>query len=204
MSFLGDLWFKARFGTPIIVVSGLPRSGTSMMMKMLSAAGLDIVTDKIRTADEDNPKGYFELEQVKDLDKGGDKDWLKAHRGKVVKIISFLLKDLPGDNAYKILFMRRNLEEVIASQNKMLMRRGEPTDPAGDAKMIENYKLHLRKVDAMFPDQPNVRWLDVNYNDVVNEPRKPAEAVARFLGGGLDVNTMVSAVDASLYRNRAR
>ena len=204
MSVFGDLWLKARYGTPIIVVSGLPRSGTSMMMKMLSAAGLGIVTDEVREADEDNPKGYFELEQVKNLDKSQDKSWLKAHRGKVVKIISFLLKDLPDDNAYKILFMRRTLEEVIASQNKMLVRRGQPTDPAGDAKMIENYKLHLRKVDAMFRDKANVRWLDVSYNDVVNDPRTPAEAVAGFLGGSLDVDKMVSAVDASLYRNRAR
>ena len=175
-----------------------------MMMKMLEAGGLEVVTDKLRTADEDNPKGYFELEQVKDLDKGGDKTWLRAHRGKVVKIISAHLKDLPGDNWYKIVFMRRNLEEVIASQNKMLVRRGQPTDPAGDAKMIENYKLHLRKVDAMFRDKANVRWLDVSYNDVVQDPRKPAEAVAGFVGLGLDVDKMVSAVDASLYRNRAR
>lgn len=204
MSFFGDLWLKARYGTPIIVVSGLPRSGTSMMMKMLSAAGLGIVTDEIRTADEDNPKGYFELEQIKDLDKAQDKSWLNEHRGKVVKIISFLLKDLPDDNAYKVLFMRRNLEEVIASQNKMLVRRGQPVDPAGDAKMIENYKLHLRKVDATIRDKPNVRWLDVDYNDVVQNPRKPAEAVAAFVGSGLDVDKMVGAVDASLYRNRAR
>lgn len=204
MTILSDLWFRARFGTPVIVVSGLPRSGTSMMMKMLAAAGLPVVTDEIRTADEDNPKGYFELEQVKDLDKGGDKGWIKNHRGKVVKIISFLLKDLPGDNAYKILFMRRNLEEVIASQNKMLERRGEPVNPGSDAKMIDNYKLHLRKVEAFFSVAPNIRVLDVSYNDVVNDPRKPARAVARFLGGGLSVDQMVSAVDASLYRNRAR
>jgi hypothetical protein len=203
MSIFGDLWLKTRYGAPIIVVSGLPRSGTSMMMKMLGAGGLDITTDEIREADEDNPKGYFELEKVKELDKTEDKSWLKDHRGKVVKIISFLLKDLPEDNAYKILFMRRNLEEVIASQNKMLVRRGQPIDPAGDAKMIENYKLHLRKVDAIFRDKPNVRWLDVSYNDVVREPRKPAEAVARFVGSGLDVDKMVSAVDAALYRNRA-
>lgn len=204
MGVFGDLWLRARYGNPIIVVSGLPRSGTSMMMKMLAAGGLGIVTDEIRTADEDNPKGYFELEQIKDLDKSRDKSWLRNHRGKVVKIISFLLKDLPDDNAYKVLFMRRNLEEVIASQNKMLVRRGEPTDPEGDAKMIENYKLHLRKVEAMVRDKANVRWLDVSYNDVVQDPRKPAGDVAGFIGSGLDVDKMVSAVDASLYRNRAR
>lgn len=204
MGVFSELWLRTRYGSPIIVVSGLPRSGTSMMMTMLAAAGLPVVTDEIRTADEDNPKGYFELEQIKDLDKTRDKSWLRQHRGKVVKIISFLLKDLPDDNAYKVLFMRRNLDEVIASQNKMLVRRGEPTDPAGDAKMIENYKLHLRKVELMIRDKANVRWLDVSYNDVVQDPRKPAAEVAGFLGSGLDVDRMVSAVDASLYRNRAR
>ena len=203
MSFFGELWLRARYGSPIVVVSGLPRSGTSMMMKMLAAGGLPVVTDEIRAADEDNPKGYFELEQIKELDKSKDKTWLRDHRGKVIKIISFLLKDLPDDNAYKVLFMRRNLEEVIASQNKMLVRRGEPIDPAGDAKMIESYKLHLRKVEAMVRDKANVRWLDVSYNDVVHDPRKPAAEVAGFVGSGLDVNRMVGAVDASLYRNRA-
>lgn len=204
MSWLGDLWLRSRLGAPIIVVSGLPRSGTSMMMKMLEAGGLDVVTDKIRSADEDNPKGYFELEQVKDLDKGGDKTWLKTHRGRVVKIISALLKDLPADNWYKVVFMRRNLEEVIASQNKMLVRRGEPTDPASDAKMMENYRNHLRKVEVMVKEQPNVQWLDVSYNDVVSDPRRPAEEVARFIGGGLRADKMLTAVDPSLYRNRAR
>ena len=203
MSWIGDLWLRSCLGAPIVVVSGLPRSGTSMMMKMLSAGGLAVVTDAIRSADDDNPKGYFELEQVKDLDKGKDKSWLKGHRGKVVKIISFLLKDLPDDNAYRILFMRRDLEEVIASQNKMLVHRGEPTDPAGDAKMIELYRKHLRKVEVLVGGKRNVKWLDVSYNDVVNAPRKPAEEVARFLAAGLDVEKMVAAVDPSLYRNRA-
>lgn len=204
MSLVRDLWLRARWGNPIVVVSGLPRSGTSMMMKMLLAAGLEIVTDEIRAADEDNPKGYFELERVKDLDKSGDKTWLKAHRGKVVKVISFLLKDLPGDNAYKVVFMRRSLDEVIASQNKMLVRRGEPTDPASDAEMIERYRAHLRKTEALIGGRKNFRWLDVSYNEILGDSRGPAERVARFLGGRLSVDRMVEAVDASLYRNRAR
>ncbi len=204
MSLVRDLWLRARWGNPIVVVSGLPRSGTSMMMKMLLAAGLEIVTDEIRAADEDNPKGYFELERVKDLDKSGDKTWLKAHRGKVVKVISFLLKDLPDDNAYKVVFMRRSLDEVVASQNKMLVRRGEPTDPASDAEMIERYRTHLRRTEALIGGRKNFRWLDVSYNEILGDPRGPAERVARFLGGRLSVDRMVEAVDASLYRNRAR
>jgi hypothetical protein len=104
-------------------MSGLPRSGTSMMMKMLDAAGLPIVTDAIRTADIDNPKGYYELERVKDLEKETDKSYIRDARGKVLKVISFLIKDLPDDNQYRIIFMRRDLNEVIASQNKMIAHR---------------------------------------------------------------------------------
>lgn len=204
MGFVGDFWFRARWGDPIVVVSGLPRSGTSMMMSMLLASGLEVVTDEVRAADEDNPKGYFELERVKELDKTPDKSWLRAHRGKVVKIISFLLKDLPDDNAYKVVFMRRDLDEVVASQNKMLVRRGEPTDPARDAEMVEKYRLHLRRTETLLGSRPNFRWLDVSYNEILGDPRGPAERVARFVGGGLDVARMVGAVDASLYRNRAR
>ncbi len=202
MSAIGDLWLRTRYGAPVIVVSGLPRSGTSMMMKMLEAGGMPIVTDHERRADEDNPKGYFELERVKELDKTEDKGWVREHRGKVLKVISFLLKDLPDDNWYKVVFMRRNLEEVIASQNKMLVRRGEPTDEAKDGRMIELYKTHLRKVEALMKERPNMRWLDVSYNEVVQSPRGPAEKVASFVGMGLTPDRMMGAVDGSLYRNR--
>src|SRR5688572_29274329 len=94
-----------RYGQPIVVVSGLPRSGTSMAMKMLEAGGLVVVTDNVRTADDDNPRGYYEDERVKDLARDANRTWLRDARGKAIKIISFLLKDLPPDNNYKVLFM---------------------------------------------------------------------------------------------------
>ncbi len=200
--FVRNFLNRRKFGEPIILVSGLPRSGTSMMMKMLTAGGLDIVTDEIRTADEDNPKGYFELERVKELDKSEDKAWLADCRGRVVKIISFLLKDLPDDYHYKVLFMRRNLEEVMASQNKMLVRRGEPTDEANDEKMIAAYKTHLRKVDFMFEERSNFDALDVDYREVLEKPAEYAARIRKFLGADMDVQEMASAVDKSLYRNR--
>src|SRR5262245_30589474 len=106
----------------VTIVSGLPRSGTSMMMKMLEAGGLDPVTDNIRTADEDNPKGYYELEKVMELK--NDKSWVPDAKGKVIKVISALLQDLPGDHAYRVVFMQRNMHEVLASQRQMLIRRG--------------------------------------------------------------------------------
>jgi len=197
-----NFYNKLRFGAPIIVVSGLPRSGTSMMMKMLDAAGLKVVSDAVRAADEDNPKGYFEDERVKALGESEDRSWLRDCRGRVIKIISFLLTDLPEDNFYKIIFMRRNFEEVLASQNKMLVRRGE-ANPTADEKMIGNYKWHLKKVDYLLEEQSNFDALDVDYRKALESPREYAERVARFLGMKLDVDKMAAVVDPALYRNRA-
>src|SRR5512136_2813877 len=125
---LTRLYRRLRFGEPVVVVSGLPRSGTSMLMKMLEAGGLTLVTDGQRTADEDNPKGYYEVERVKDLANETDRAWLNAARGKGIKVISYLLKSLPADLNYKVLFIRRDLDEILASQKKMLARRGEAHD----------------------------------------------------------------------------
>ena len=144
----------ANYGEPIVIVSGLPRSGTSMMMKMLDAAGIPIMTDAIRAADIDNPKGYFEYERVKDLEKDPDRSWVRDARGKALKVISWLLKDLPDENAYRIVFMRRDIDEVLASQNKMLEHRGED-DATDDAIMAEAYRNHLASVRIMGRKKPN-------------------------------------------------
>ncbi len=203
LSFVRDWNRKRKYGEPVIVVSGLPRSGTSMMMNMLTAAGLPTVTDEIRTADEDNPKGYFEDERVKDLDKPVDKAWLADCRGRVVKIISFLLKDLPEDNFYKVIFLERDLEEVIASQNKMLLRRDEPVGTReDDEKMIKRYRMHLRKTEFLLDEEPWFDCLYVKYTEVLADPREHARRIARFLGLKLDTDRMAAAVDRSLYRNR--
>jgi hypothetical protein len=121
---------RLKYGAPITVVSGLPRSGTSMMMQMLEAGGMQLLTDGVRQADEQNPKGYYELEAVKGLDKGEDTPWLADARGKAVKIISFLLTWLPDTYDYGVIFMERNLDEVVMSQNAMLRHRGHATDLA--------------------------------------------------------------------------
>ena len=130
------LYRRLRFGPPIVVVSGLPRSGTSMLMKMLEAGGLSVMTDGQRTADEDNPKGYFEVERIKGLAQEGERGWLAGARGKAIKIISYLLRSLPPQFNYRVVFVRRDLDEVLASQSKMMARRGE-TDQIPPAKMRE-------------------------------------------------------------------
>ena len=192
-----------RLGPPVLVVSGLPRSGTSMMMKMLAAAGVEVVTDEIRTADADNPRGYFEYERVKELDKAEDKSWVLEHRGKALKVVSSLLEQLPDTCRYRVVLMRRDLAEVIASQNKMLARRGESGGGTPDDKMKQNYERHLRKLVLSLAARPNFELLEVDYAEVVRDPQGQAARVARFFGLGERVPAMAAAVDRELYRNRA-
>lgn len=201
MTAIRKVFRRFRFGEPIVVVSGLPRSGTSMAMKMLEAGGLNAVQDGIRTADEDNPKGYYEDERVKDLHQDVDRTWLRDSRGKVIKIISFLLTHLPEDNNYKVIFMRRDFEEVLASQSKMLERRNE-TSGTSDEQMIEIYKDHLWKVDRLLKRKPCFETLDIEYRSVLENPGQEADRMCEFLGGTLDTGKMAKMVDSNLYRNR--
>jgi hypothetical protein len=200
-SFLGDLLQRRKYGAPVTIVSGLPRSGTSMMMKMLEAGGVPIMTDAVREADVDNPKGYFEYERVKNLEKETDKSYIREGRGKALKVISFLLKDLPDDCFYRVIFMRRHLDEVITSQNRMLDRRGEEAIDERET-MAEAYRNHLAAVKIMVRKRPNFEMLEFRYDEAVADPRKAARAVNAFLGGTLDETAMVGVVDAELYRNR--
>ena len=186
---------------PVIVVSGLPRSGTSLMMNMLQAGGVPIVTDEQRTADDDNPKGYFELERVKQLSKG-DVAWVDGAHGKAVKVISALLEHLPPSSSYKILFMHRRLPEVLASQKKMLERRGEPMDAIPDEKMADLFERHLQKIEGWLAAQPNMSVLYVPYHELAERPAPQIEQIVPFLGVDLDVPKMLAAVDPALYRNR--
>jgi hypothetical protein len=199
---LGDFLRRRRYGEPIVIVSGLPRSGTSMMMKMLEAGGLTVMTDAIRQADIDNPKGYYEYERVKNLEKETDKSYVREARGRVLKVISFLLKDLPDDNYSRVIFMRRHLDEVISSQNKMLDRRGE--DSIQDREtMAEAYRNHLAAVKILIRKRPNLEMLEFRYDEAVRNPKEAARSVNTFLGGKLDERAMSAVIDGELYRNRA-
>lgn len=195
-------WYrKMRYGEPVIVVSGLPRSGTSMAMKMLQAGGVPIVTDGQREADIDNPKGYFEDERVLDLAQAADKAWLRGSRGKAIKIISYLLRHLPRDNNYKVVFMRRDLTEVLASQAKMLERRGEAND-GDDARMRQLFETDLWKAGYFMKHASHVEALEIHYSEVLADPEGHARRLADFVGGDLDVEKMAEVVDPDLYRNR--
>jgi hypothetical protein len=195
-------YLQKRLGTPIIVVSGLPRSGTSMMMKMLEAGGIPVFADGIRQADEDNPLGYYEFEEVKSLLKDEDKSWLAKSRGKAIKIVSTLLPGLPDKYFYRVIFMHRHLDEVIPSQNKMLLRRGEMVDESGDQRMRGLLERHLWKTKLWLADRPNFKVADVQYKCVIADPRGQALRLRTFLGTDLDIEKMVTAVNPTLYRNR--
>jgi hypothetical protein len=189
---------KLFMDSAIIVVSGLPRSGTSLMMQMLDRGGIEVITDHIRTADTDNPRGYYEFERVKKIKQ--DAAWLPEARGKAVKMVSQLLYDLPPGERYRIIFMERDLEEMLVSQEKMLQRLGRPAAPRETIR--RSYLVHLDRLHAWLKQQPNMEVLRIRYQEVVEQPRKQAERVSAFLGGKADVAAMALAVDASLYRNR--
>jgi hypothetical protein len=189
-------------GEPIVVVSGLPRSGTSMMMRMLEAGGLPVLSDGERGADVDNPKGYFELERIKRLEQETDKSYLRAARGKAVKVISFLIKDLPDENDYRVLFMRRDLDEVLASQQKMIDRLESEDAAASAAAMKEAFRNDIARVRVLCRTRPNFALIEIRYRDAVADPAAASRTVNEFLGGRLDEAAMRAAVDASLYRNR--
>ena len=184
----------------ITIVSGLPRSGTSMMMQMLMAGGMDIVTDEIRKADEDNPRGYLEWERVKKLKE--DKSWLNECSGKAVKVISMLLFDLPSNYNYKIIFMQREIEEVLTSQRIMLERRGGTKDGISDGEMAKKFEKHLKQVEDWITHQSNIEVLYVKYNEVIADPLHYSKVVNNFLGEDLNTKTMAEAVEETLYRQR--
>jgi len=184
----------------ITVVSGLPRSGTSLMMQMLVAGGMTPLSDGERQADADNPRGYLEWERVKTLP--NDPACIAEAEGKVVKVISRLLLSLPVNHEYRVIFMERPMPEVLASQDQMLRRRGTYKEGGNQAAMATAFEKHLREVDAWLNGKPHVKAVQVAYHDVLQNPRAIAEKLADFLGIRLNFEAMAERVDQSLYRNR--
>ncbi len=173
-----------------------------MAMKMLASGGVQLLTDGLRTADDSNPEGYYEFERVKELDKSGDLSWLNDARGKAVKIISHLLPHLPDNFNYRVIFMRRDLTEVVSSQNAMLTVRGAATGD-DDGRTTALLQEHLRDVERLLSNRACFRTIQLQHGQVLRAPLEQAKRVNDFLGGELDVERMAAAVDKRLYRNRA-
>ena len=186
----------------IAIVSGLPRSGTSLMMQMLVAGGMPPLSDGERKADTDNPKGYLEWERIKQLPK--EPGLIAEAEGKVVKVISQLMLSLPDGHEYRIVFMQRPLAEVMKSQEEMLKRRGTFQAGANNSAIEQVFQRHLADVDKWAAARANVKMMRLPYHRVLSEPQTVAEEVAAFFSTALDVRAMVAQVDASLYRNRMK
>lgn len=170
------------------------------MMMMLEAGGMPLLTDGLRTPDDDNPRGYYEYEPVKRL--AEDNSWVARARGMAVKVISALLEYLPDGETYHILFMRREMQEILASQRAMLARRGHATAPRTDAHITRLSREHVAQVLRRLTAQQDTALLEVSYNDLLADPATGTRQVARFLDAGLDVERMAAAVDPALYRQR--
>lgn len=185
----------------ITIVSGLPRSGTSLMMQMLVAGGMTPLADGERAADADNPRGYLEWERIKTLP--NDPECIAVAEGKVVKVISRLLLSLPAGHEYRVIFMQRPLPEVLASQDQMMRRRGTYKEGANPATMAAAFEKHLRDVYAWLDGKSYVGSIRIEYHDALKEPERISRRIVEFLGIPLGIEAMVRQVDASLYRNRS-
>ncbi len=184
----------------ITIVSGLPRSGTSMMMRMLEAGGIAPLVDAVRGADADNPNGYYEFEPVLKLER--DSSWVPQAAGKSVKIVYRLLYHLPAAFHYDVIFMKRELREVIASQEVMLQRKGKISGGISEEKLAELFTKELNQFYKWIGEQSNFRMLPVNYKEVIDEPARTASEVCRFLDKELDQAAMARVCEPSLYRQR--
>lgn len=186
----------------VTVVTGLPRSGTSLMMQMLNAGGVRALTDQVRAPDESNPRGYFEFEPVKRL--RADQSWLAQARGHAVKIIHVHVPYLPvdGTSRYRVILMRRNMQEILASQRAMLKRQGKKSED--ETILARAYQAQLSSLEEWLRAREQFSTLSIDHRDIIENPRAAAMAIDNFLGGGLDIEAMVHVVDPALYRQRVR
>ena len=184
----------------VTIVSGLPRSGTSLMMQMLAAGGMPVLTDGQRCADPHNPRGYYELEAVKHS--RSDVSWLAQTEGKAVKVVHLLLPHLPAEREYRVIFMARVLSEVIASQRVMLQQQGRPGAALSDARLADIFEKQVADVRHWLAQQPHFRVLYLQHRGVIEKPLAAAQQIVTFLDGGLDANRMAAAVEPGLYRQR--
>ena len=186
----------------ITIVSGLPRSGTSLMMQMLAAGGMTILSDGERRADEDNPRGYYEWERAKLLPR--EPNLIAEGEGKVVKVISQLLLALPATFRYQVIFMERPLAEVVASQAEMIRRRGTAGPPLKPEQMVAALQVHRNLVMNRVKSSSNISFCPVAYHELLRDPAIVSQAVQQFVGLPLDVAAMAAQVDPALYRQRQK
>jgi len=184
----------------VTIVTGVPRSGTSLVMQMLAAGGHPVASDGVRRADPNNPRGYFELEAARRLAR--DASWLPGIAGRAVKLVHTLVPSLPPDLHFRVLMVRRRLDEVLASQRVMLARWGPAPDDAEDARLLPVLEAQLARLERWLGAREDFAWLRIDYGALVAEPGPVAARMNAFLGGGLDEGAMAACVDPALHRQR--
>ncbi len=186
----------------IFIVSGLPRSGTSMMMHMLKAGGVKILEDKTREPDEHNPNGYYEYEFASKLPEG-NVDWLEKAEGKAVKVLSFYIQHLPAKYEYKVIFMERNYDEIVKSQQKIALEEGKKPHKKEIKMMIDYFRSHVKQIKEWIRLRPNFIILSLSYNEIVNDPDQFLSTIGEFLELELNEEKMSKVVDKKLYNQRS-
>lgn len=184
----------------IVVVSGIPRSGTSLMMNMLGRAGLPLLTDETRGADESNPEGYFELAAVRKTQE--DNAWVSRAQGHAVKVIHRILPALPEVYRYRVILMHRPVAEVVQSQDRMLARLGADPSQLPEGRIEAIFKEQHEQTRALLEQEAHFDWIEVEYPELVEAPVRGAEQVIRFLELSAEPADVATAIDARLYRER--
>jgi hypothetical protein len=186
----------------IIIVSGLPRSGTSLMMQILHSGGIPILCDNEVLPDESNPRGYFEYSPVKNSFK--DISWIPQAHGKAVKVITQLIPCIKTDVKIKIIFMERELKEVIQSQHKMILQKNNKTSQSNlfDQKLIDTYTAQISKVEDWIQEKSQIEYIKIKYNQLINNPKYSIEQINTFLSIELNMNKIIEVIDPNLYRNK--
>jgi hypothetical protein len=185
----------------IAVVSGLPRSGTSLVMQMLAAGGIAPLCDGVRAPDADNPRGYFEYAPAKATRR--DASWVAGAGGRAVKLAHALVAALPAGPEYRILLLRRNLAEVLASQRAWLARRGLASGGLPDARLAAVFRAQLEELEAGVAARARASLLRVEFAQLIGHPLRAARELRAFLGLPLDCPAMAAAVEPALQRQRA-
>ena len=190
---------------PVLIVSGLPRSGTSLQMQMLQAGGVPLLTDEERIADEHNPLGYFEFAPVKRLRQ--DATWISQAVGEAVKVVSPLLADLPTGYDYKVLLVQRSLAEVVASQMKLLATRGVVEPVANAEDLLQLYTRYQAEMEQTLSTRSDIEVLKLNHPDLMTSPAEQVSKITAFIQPiwpeiKLDQQAMIKVIDPQLHRVR--
>ncbi len=193
---------EEKSGKTFVLVSGLPRSGTSLMMQMLEAGGLAAMTDKLRTPDVDNPRGYYEWEAIKQIAKKPELLDDPAVEGRAIKCISMLLPALPAKHQYKVIFMLRPIAEVVASQRAMTARLGTKGAALDPAQLERGLRAHREEMRKWAATMPHIEWLEIQYPELVHAPARAIAQLVGFLGPERLPNekAMAAAIDPALHR----